>query len=174
MLAVLTSYSTWDLKTALRARNQAHRPGLSVVAGKSQKRGREGNVAGSTHGKGLTRLRRGQPPAPAAAAARGGRRGRHGARGICARKGQVPPASAPASSLPTAQIPSLGSAVHTLLPGKLASDVRRVPGRTALLHPRAEQGFAPSAPLSTPSAVPHQSQQRSRMAPPPEGATVHQ
>lgn len=77
-----------------------------------------------THGKGLTRLRRCDPPAPIAAAARGRRRGRHGAGGTCARKGQVPPASAPSFPHPTAQIPSLGSSSRHpgqhLLPGKSA------------------------------------------------------
>lgn len=69
------------------------------VAGKGQKRG-QGNAASPTHGKGLTRLRGSDSPAPAAAAARGGRRRRHSARGTCATKREVHAASASGFPLP--------------------------------------------------------------------------
>lgn len=136
-------------KTALRARNQAHRP----VAGKSQKRGRKVNVAGSTHGKGLTRLRRSGPPAPAAAAAWGGRRGRHVARGTCARKGQVPSVSAPSFPPPhrTDTLAGLRTApplpAHCYPGSSLAADARRVAGRTrqiVLLHRTSRARFRAS------------------------------
>lgn len=151
-LAVRPSYSMPRLKDTAPKLKPAGPCAQTRVAGKGQKRG-QGNAASPTHGKGLTRLRGSDSPAPAAAAARGGRRRRHGARGTCATKREVHAASASGFPLPHRTDNRAGHRAAPPPPssccwGSAATfEARRSPRRTRRLVSR-NRGAGPRFPAS--------------------------